>query len=290
MQVIFSNNAYKSILKETYSHSQVETGGIFLGHFENNTWYVIEMIDPGYENITREYAYFEYDRKYVEHLTNIKSREYKKQLLLLGLWHRHPSSMDTFSSTDDGTNIKFAKINSYGAISALVNLDPDFRLTVYHIENKTSLFNTRPNYTKLLDVKYGDEFIPNHLLEKYSIDDYLKSTHTVSYKENKSENKSVVTIDKDIQNKILDALDIELDYLESQTEYSYDIEPFNNEDISLNIILKNNNTKSITKFKLLYKDENIYCEVDDITKLYQKEFIENYLNQQSIKKLGGIYV
>lgn len=182
MKVIFSNNAYRSILKETYSHAKVETGGIFLGHFKNNTWYVIEMIDPGYENITREYAYFEYDQKYVEHLTNIKSREYKNQLLLLGLWHRHPNSMDTFSTTDDDTNIKFANINQYGAISALVNLDPDFRLTVYHVENKTSLFNTRPNYIKLLDIKYGDEFIPKELLEKDSIDDYLKSTHSIIYK------------------------------------------------------------------------------------------------------------
>jgi integrative and conjugative element protein (TIGR02256 family) len=209
MKVIFSNNAYRSILKETYSHIKLETGGIFLGHFINDTWYIIEMIDPGYKNITREYAYFEYDKDYVEHLTNIRSREYKKQLLLLGLWHRHPSSMDTFSSTDDGTNIKFAKINNQGAISALVNLDPDFRLTVYHVENKTSLFNAKPNYTKLLDVKYGDEFIPQELLEKDSIDDYLQSTHTVSYKEN--ENISTITIDNDIQNKLLDILDTELD-------------------------------------------------------------------------------
>ena len=85
-------------------------------------------------------------------------------------------------------------------------------------------------------------------------------------------------------------LDTELDYLETQTSYSYDIEPFDNDEISLRIILKNNSTKSIIEFNFLYKDENIYCKVFDTIKLYEKDFIKNYLTQQPIKKSGGIYV
>jgi len=42
--------------------------------------------------------------------------------------------MDTFSSTDDGTNAEFAVLNDGITISAIVNVDPDFRLTLYTVE------------------------------------------------------------------------------------------------------------------------------------------------------------
>lgn len=73
------------------------------------------------------------------------------------MWHRHPGSFDVFSSTDDETNSKYALRSEHGAISALVNIDPDFRITMYHV-------NRPCRYTK---IKYevGDELFPNGLLE-----------------------------------------------------------------------------------------------------------------------------
>ena len=48
--------------------------------------------------------------------------------------------MDSFSTTDDGTNILFARNNGkYGAISALVNCDPKLRLTMYHVDSNCGI-------------------------------------------------------------------------------------------------------------------------------------------------------
>ncbi|MCL5611597.1 MAG: Mov34/MPN/PAD-1 family protein [Chloroflexi bacterium] len=133
-RVIISDKAYRGILAETFENIGTETGGIFLGKYERGVWYIIENLDPGPNSIF-EPAYFEYDTPYVNHLANKIARFYKTGLELIGLWHRHPGSFSSFSATDDSTNIKYANSHDYGAISALVNLDPDFRLTVYHVSS-----------------------------------------------------------------------------------------------------------------------------------------------------------
>lgn len=132
MKVVFSDRAFAAVMAETTEKIKTETGGLFLGSFEDGVWYVIEAIDPGPKSIF-EVAYFEYDQQYTQHLINKIANLYDKKLSLIGLWHRHPGSFDQFSSTDDGTNSKYARMRKEGAISALVNIDPEFRLTMYHV-------------------------------------------------------------------------------------------------------------------------------------------------------------
>ncbi len=156
MRVVFSNRAYAAVMAETVEKIQTETGGLFLGAVERDTWYIIEAIDPGPKAVF-EVAYFEYDQQYAQHLINKIANLYNEKLSLIGLWHRHPGSMDVFSNTDNGTNAKYADMRQHGAISALVNIDPTFRLTMYHVG--------RPcKYTKISYV-VGDELIP----DKYMI-------------------------------------------------------------------------------------------------------------------------
>lgn len=156
MRVVFSNRAYAAILAETTEKIKTETGGLFLGTFKDDTWYVIEAIDPGPKSVF-EVAYFEYDQKYTQHLINKIANLYEEKLLLTGLWHRHPGSFDQFSSTDDDTNSKYAKLNPNGAVSALVNVDPKFRLTVFHV--------AKPCRYSKIDYCVGDNFIPARLLK-----------------------------------------------------------------------------------------------------------------------------
>lgn len=156
MKVIFSNRAYTSVLAETTEKIKTETGGLFLGAVQDDTWYIIEAIDPGPKSIF-EVAYFEYDQKYTEHLINKVANLYDKQLSLIGLWHRHPGSFDQFSSTDDGTNAKYASMRKEGAISALVNLDPAFRITMYQVH--------RPCLYQKITYDVGDNLIPDELLK-----------------------------------------------------------------------------------------------------------------------------
>ena len=156
MRVVFSNRAYASVLAETTEKIKTETGGLFLGTVQDDTWYIIEAIDPGPKSIF-EIAYFEYDQKYTQHLINKIANLYDKQLTLIGLWHRHPGSFDQFSSTDDGTNAKYASMRKQGAISALVNIDPTFRITMYQVE--------RPCRYRKIAYDVGDNLIPDELLK-----------------------------------------------------------------------------------------------------------------------------
>ena len=156
MRVVFSNRAYASVLAETTEKIKTETGGLFLGAIQDDTWYIIEAIDPGPKSIF-EVAYFEYDQKYTQHLINKIANLYDKQLALIGLWHRHPGSFDQFSSTDDGTNAKYASMRKEGAISALVNIDPKFRITMYQVE--------RPCRYKKIPYDVGDNLIPDEFLK-----------------------------------------------------------------------------------------------------------------------------
>ena len=156
MKVVFSNRAFASVLAETTEKIKTETGGLFLGAVRDDIFYIIEAIDPGPKSIF-EIAYFEYDKKYTEHLINKIANLYDEQLSLIGLWHRHPGSFDQFSSTDDGTNAKYASMREEGAISALVNIDPSFRITMYHVD--------KPCRYRKVSYEVGDNLIPDELLK-----------------------------------------------------------------------------------------------------------------------------
>jgi len=161
-QVIFSDRAYIALMTETLSKIKTETGGIFLGHFYNDKWYIIESIDPG-PSSTFSPAYFEYDEAYVNHLVNKINILYETPLRLIGLWHRHPGSMDSFSSTDNETHAKFAGINPYGVISALVNIDPAFRITIYSIKTGSTVRGQLTISKMLTSYLVGNEHIPENL-------------------------------------------------------------------------------------------------------------------------------
>lgn len=177
MKVVFSNRAFISLLVETKEKITTETGGVFLGFYRDGVWYVVESIDPGPNSIFKP-AYFEYDTPYINHLINKVSRIYNTQLELIGLWHRHPGSLDSFSSTDDGTNTEYAKIMGIGAISALVNIDPEFRLTVYHV--------SLPLKYQRIEYEVGDEKIPFGIMEYHNCNKFIQ---TINIQNKKSKSK-----------------------------------------------------------------------------------------------------
>lgn len=179
MKVVFSRRAMTALLVETKEKITTETGGVFLGEFRDGNCYVVESVDPGPKSIFTP-TYFEYDVDYINHLINKLSRIYQRQLDLVGLWHRHPGSLDHFSSTDDGTNSKYAQLSPDGAISALVNIDPKFRLTVYHV--------TYPLSYEQVEYSVGDNLIPKDILELQDITVLKDKLTSVEVNRNKGSN------------------------------------------------------------------------------------------------------
>ena len=182
--VVFSNKAYNAIIRESFAKDPVETGGILLGHIlDNGIWIVMEVLPPGIRCIF-ERAYFEYDDAFVNYLAQSVANQYKLPLDLLGLWHRHPGSMDYFSSTDDGTNATFASQNPKGVISGLVNIDPKFRLTMYHMPRMSaSAHFNRPPYENI-SIEVGDDIIPAEYFELKYYDGESSNLHPTLSRQN----------------------------------------------------------------------------------------------------------
>lgn len=166
--VVFSDKAYNAIIRETFEWEPVETGGILLGHIlDNGCWIVMDVLPPGYgegregDNVYHEYGYFEYNRKFVNYLAKSVAEQYEIPLELLGLWHRHPGSMDHFSGTDDGTNATFAQQNPQGTISGLINVDPQLRMTMYYLSHADAINRSRGslNYQEV-QIEVGSDLIP----------------------------------------------------------------------------------------------------------------------------------
>jgi proteasome lid subunit RPN8/RPN11 len=154
-RVNFSSRAHAAIVAETHAQHPNETGGILLGHHSQGRWHVMEAIDPG-PGAQFTPTTFEYDTAYVTHLARKLAGVYEQPLSLIGLWHRHPGSFDRFSAEDDVTNRRYAEQSPAGAISCLVNLDPHFRITAYHVPADLAY--------RRLPISCGDLAIPRALL------------------------------------------------------------------------------------------------------------------------------
>lgn len=156
--VVFSQRVFNAIVAETLDKNPIETGGILLGYTtDDGIWVAVEMIPPGIKTVNSN-VYFEYDVDFVNYMANVIASQYKRNIKVLGLWHRHPGSMDVFSNTDDSTNVKFAKESPYGAISGLVNCDPKMRITMYHV-------NSYGEYSRIPWLLDKGDLIPKEYLE-----------------------------------------------------------------------------------------------------------------------------
>jgi hypothetical protein len=272
-KVVISERAYADIINETLQNTRTETGGILLGTLIDRTWYVVESLDPGPRAILRS-AYFEYDDKYVTHLANKVRLRYRTKLRLLGLWHRHPGSLDRFSSTDDETNRTYVRTCGGSAISGLINIDPTFRMTFY-------LATGDPVRYDRVAVEVGDRHMPDELLRVWDSRGLLQSLASLmgdasvgrivsrpgyeapatadsaldrsrlarlfdpinpwKHTETEVTGKQIVggdhieLSDRGKQSAILDLLDQELAYLDQQQEYSYELSL---QDDGVRVVLK----------------------------------------------------
>lgn len=213
--IVFTSRAYNGIVNESFLKDPVETGGILLGHIlDNGLWIVMEVLPPGNNSIF-QIAYFEYDHEFVNYLAQSVSSQYKESLCLLGLWHRHPGSMDVFSKTDDTTNGVYASLSTHGAVSGLVNIDPEFRLTMFHVSS--------PCIYRKVEFIVDDDLIPSHYFELkyYPIDEQeeSKNIQNRSQGEGREKKKSL----KSFCNRVIDSFKMNrLDEC-NETQYWYQL-------------------------------------------------------------------
>ena len=288
MRVVFSDRAYAAVLAETTEKIKTETGGLFLGTVEDDTWYIIETIDPGPKSIF-EVAYFEYDQKYTQHLINKIANLYDKKLDLIGLWHRHPGSFDIFSGTDDGTNTKYASMRKEGAISALVNIDPKFRLTMYHV--------AQPCRYKKISYEVGNNWIPDRLLKLKTPDRYENMMNNMLYPKKKEDLQLSVSLrsfmkvlmpkleeqkysktankptksDEETREKIIDALLSDIMFMSDEIGIKMSVVQQNS-----NVAFVQDTVDGVTKVFFAYseEDDKVFFKYDDDNYLYREGIFE----------------
>lgn len=299
MKVVFSDRAYTALLAECTEKIKTETGGLFLGAYEEDIWYVIETIDPGPKSIF-EVAYFEYDQQYTQHLINKIANLYNEKLTLIGLWHRHPGSFDTFSKTDDGTNSKYARMSEYGAISALANIDPDFRLTIYHVE--------RPCRYQKICYEIGNDLIPDkfmkmkepqqyermmyHMLQPEREDKGVHSTVSLKsfmkmiepYFKDRKYNGPIKKVEQDEEeslNKIIDILLADISFMSDSAGIEVSIMQKNNI-----VVLLQNEIFNLEKIFFIYakKTNQVIFQYHKTNYLYEESLFENLFRLAIEKK------
>lgn len=150
-QIVISDRAYTSIIAEALSRDPLETGGILLGNYDKDIWYIVEATDPGLSTMHNT-VHHEMDDKYHNHIYPVLSRLYKNDLSLIGLWHRHPGSLNTFSWDDNRTNKNYAEAIGNGTLSFLLNFVPGPKLTCYYYDHEGSGSYHMP------EVKIGDKY------------------------------------------------------------------------------------------------------------------------------------
>lgn len=150
-RIVISDRAYTSIIAEALSRDPDETGGILLGIIDKDTWYVVEATDPGLSTFHNR-VHHEMDEKYHNHVYPVISRLYEKDLCLLGLWHRHPGTLNTFSGDDNRTNTSYSEAIGNGTLSFLLNFVPDAQLTCYYLDDRGTGSYYKP------DVRIGDKY------------------------------------------------------------------------------------------------------------------------------------
>ena len=240
--VVFSNRAYNTIIRETFDKHPVETGGILLGHVIDGVWVVMEVLPPGI-NCIFQHAYFEYDQAFVNYLAQFVANQYEIPLQLLGLWHRHPGSMDVFSGTDDKTNSTFASLSSIGTISGLVNVDPNFRMTMYHLDHGCGIEHyNRPLYEQV-EIEVGDDIIPEQYfkLKYYSSD--TSNLHPIPTRENLRRH-SVSEYVADGSSEVVNG------HSKIQQPIDEEEDPYHKEDKGLISLIKRN--KRLASFTLIF--------------------------------------
>ena len=132
-KVYFTTRAYTQLVSEVARHPYVETGGVFIGSRIGNTFYVFETLDPG-KHAVRETNRFKQDIEYAGHLAPILLNLYDGDVTPLGYYHRHPGSFDHFTGEDMDMAVNMDYCKQFnGAISGLVNIDPEFRLQMWYV-------------------------------------------------------------------------------------------------------------------------------------------------------------
>lgn len=132
--IIFSPHAFAVVISQLAKHDKDETGGLLLGIYRDENFYVYDTIFPGPNSIHSECTFIP-DQLYAFYYANELKDIYKEDIRIIGFWHSHTDNKE-FSLTDEDTNRVYASLNPYGCVSVLIDRSDHSVLCVHVVENR----------------------------------------------------------------------------------------------------------------------------------------------------------
>lgn len=117
--IIFSPRAFAVVLSQLSKHKDDETGGLLLGIYRDENFYVYDTVLPGPGSVHSECTFIP-DQLYASYYANELKDIYKEDIRIIGLWHSHTDNKE-FSLTDEDTNHIYASLNPFGCVSVLID-------------------------------------------------------------------------------------------------------------------------------------------------------------------------
>lgn len=145
-RVVLSPLAWALMISQSYLNNPNETGGALLGYRDGTTVHVTVALPPGPRSQASP-VMLKYNEEFQNYVFGVITELMGQKAGLLGLWHRHPGSLDRFSGVDAVAHEQFGKVLNGEVISLLLNLDgPEGapRVTGYFVDTKEMVYHLIP--------------------------------------------------------------------------------------------------------------------------------------------------
>ena len=142
-RVIVSFRAFSCIISNAETATNCETGGVLLGFYNDETFYVLEATAPG-PNAVLEPTRLTTDSTYLDYEIHQISNIYADNIEIIGVWHKHNNCLNPpFSAADMVTHKTLSTAFGKNILSLLLQdlgQANSFRLSAYEYlkdSNKT---------------------------------------------------------------------------------------------------------------------------------------------------------
>lgn len=165
-RVVLSPLAWTLMISQSYLNDPNETGGALLGYRDGTTVHVTVALPSGPRSQASP-VMLKYNEEFQNYVFGVITELMGQKAGLLGLWHRHPGSLDRFSGVDAVAHEQFGKVLN-GVTSLLVNLGPEGapRVTGYFVDTKEKVYHLIP---VTVEETAGQLLIPaEEIIRKYT--------------------------------------------------------------------------------------------------------------------------
>ena len=168
--VVLSPLAWALMVSQSCVANPNETGGALLGYRDGTTVHVTVALPSGPRSQASP-VMLKYNEEFQNYVFGVITELMGQKGGLLGLWHRHPGSLDRFSGVDAVAHEQFGKVLNGEVLSLLITLDGGApRVTGYFVDTNEMVYHLIPvTIPVTVEETAGQLLIPaEEIIRKYT--------------------------------------------------------------------------------------------------------------------------